>query len=244
MGRSASHATKILKAAQQLADELDAIDFSEAVEWVYNPFRYAYESYAAYVKLAVTGPRSVFFLGMNPGPWGMAQTGVPFGEVAAVKEWLQIDAPVSKPDREHPKRPIEGLACKKSEVSGRRFWGLMRDRFETPQAFFENHFVSNYCPLAFMSETGANITPDKLPVSLRAQIETHCDHHLQVLLEVLEPEWMIGIGGFAEQCFHRCDPKEGKVGRILHPSPASPVANRDWAGTAISQMVKQKVWKD
>ena len=36
--------------------------------------------------------KRVVFLGMNPGPFGMAQVGVPFGEVAAVRDWLRIDA--------------------------------------------------------------------------------------------------------------------------------------------------------
>jgi len=42
---------------------------------------------------------------MNPGPWGMAQTGVPFGEINAVKDWLGINAEVDKPQKQHPKRP-------------------------------------------------------------------------------------------------------------------------------------------
>src|SRR5688572_32536315 len=95
---------------------------------------------------------------MNPGPFGMAQTGVPFGDVAMVRDWLGIVAAVAKPRDEHPKRPVLGFECQRSEVSGARLWGWARARFGTPQRFFERFFVANYCPLAFMESSGANRT--------------------------------------------------------------------------------------
>ena len=58
---------------------------------------------------------------MNPGPWGMVQTGVPFGEVSLVREWLGIDATIRRPKVLHPDRPVEGFLCQRREVSGSRF---------------------------------------------------------------------------------------------------------------------------
>ena len=103
----------------------------------------------------------VVALGMNPGPFGMAQTGVPFGEVAVARDWLGVAAPVTKPAREHPKRPVEGFACARSEVSGARLWGAVRAHWKTPARFFAEAFVLNYCPLVFMTTSGRNLTPDK-----------------------------------------------------------------------------------
>ncbi|MEM6506380.1 MAG: uracil-DNA glycosylase family protein [Planctomycetota bacterium] len=186
---------------------------------------------------------SVLFLGMNPGPWGMAQTGIPFGEVAAVRDYLQLTAKIKKPRHEHPKRPVEGLACQRSEVSGRRFWGLIAQRYPDPADFFAEHMVVNYCPLVFMAESGKNITPDKLPVAEREPLEEACDTHLHGLVEVWQPEWIVGIGAFAEKCAKRAlDGLDLKFGRILHPSPASPIANRGWASQAEKQMIELGLW--
>ena len=99
---------------------------------------------------------------MNPGPFGMVQTGIPFGDVRTVTDWLGIADGVSPPPNQHPARPVLGFACTRIEVSGSRFWGLISDRFGTPDRFFAEHFVLNYCPLAFLGDTGRNIPPDKL----------------------------------------------------------------------------------
>ncbi len=180
---------------------------------------------------------------MNPGPFGMAQTGVPFGEVAAVRDWLKIECPVGKPEREHPRRLVTGFACARSEVSGRRLWGLFAERFRTPERFFAGHIVMNYCPLAFLESGGRNHTPDKLPASEKAALFAACDRHLRAVVAALQPEWLIGVGDFAtkraEEVFQS---SPLKLGRILHPSPASPAANRDWKGLATRQLETMGVW--
>ncbi len=239
-------ADQLLDAAATLATRVDRIDFSRAAARVYNPLRYAWEPHADYVRKGARRGCRVVFLGMNPGPWGMAQTGVPFGEIAAVRDWLKVRGRIDRPPAEHPKRPVEGFACPRSEVSGRRLWGLFRDEFGTPSRFFRHHFVANYCPLLFMEPSGRNITPDKLPADLRRDLEQACDSHLAELLGVLAPEWVVGVGGFAEKCARRvlADGKHPniQVARILHPSPASPAANRDWAGTVRRQLVEHGIW--
>lgn len=210
---------------------------------VYNPLDYARVPYENYLgQFAQGGRKRILFLGMNPGPWGMVQTGIAFGEVAAVRDWLGISGVVGKPPVEHPKRPVDGFSCVKSEVSGRRLWGLFKDKFATPGAFFKEHFVLNYCPLAFMSKTGANITPDKLPAAEARDLFALCDAYLSVFIEELAPEYLIGIGQFAQDRLTPFSEKNRKISRILHPSPASPAANRDWAGTATRQLVDCGAW--
>ena len=167
---------------------------------------------------------------MNPGPFGMAQTGVPFGEVTLVRDWLGIEAPVGRPRREHPRRPVAGFACTRSEVSGRRLWGWARERFETPQRFFERFFVVNYCPLAFMEESGRNITPDKLPRAERERLFAVCDRALARTVKALRPGVVVGIGKFAADRAAAALQRSGvAIGTAPHPSPASPAANRGWA---------------
>lgn len=237
-------ADTILAAAKALNKTLDKLRFSEPVTHAYNPYRYAWAMHEQYVRRYGDSTKRVVFLGMNPGPWGMAQTGAPFGEVAAVRDYLQLDAPIGKPKDEHPKRPVTGLSCTRSEVSGRRLWGLFAEKYPTAEDYFAEHFVLNYCPLVFMEESGKNRTPDKLPAAEREPLEAACDRHLRGVVEALSPEWVIGVGAFAEKQAKRV--LEGMnvgFGRVLHPSPASPLANRGWAEQAERQLVAMGVWE-
>jgi single-strand selective monofunctional uracil DNA glycosylase len=181
---------------------------------------------------------------MNPGPFGMVQTGIPFGEIAAVRDWLGISAPIRQPRVSHPKRPIQGYQCPRSEVSGRRLWRLFSERFGTADAFFDAHFVVNYCPLAFLSATGANVTPDKLAKTERARLTAACDAHLRRVIDVLQPEWIVGVGAFARARGEIIAAGTSiRIGQILHPSPASPKANRtDWTQTAAAELAALGVW--
>lgn len=215
-----------------LVADLDALTFGPPVTHVYNPLIYARAAWDTYCERYGQGPREVLLLGMNPGPFGMGQVGVPFGEVSLVRDWLGIEAPVGKPTVEHPKRPIQGFSCSRSEVSGARLWGWAKERFGTPQAFFARHFVANYCPLCFMEEGGANRTPDKLPRHERDQLFAACDRALGRTVELFEPRMVVGVGKFAEDRARAAlGGRAGIViGRVPHPSPASPLANQGWAG--------------
>jgi single-strand selective monofunctional uracil DNA glycosylase len=233
----------LTKAAKKLSEVVNSLSFGEPTSFIYNPLDYAWSIHQSYLELAGRTKKKVIFLGMNPGPFGMAQTGVPFGEIPAVRDWMGLMGAVKKPNPEHPKRPVEGLNCQKSEVSGRRLWGLFAERFESAETFFKDHFVANYCPLVFMEDTGRNRTPDKLPAEERKELEKVCDQHLRELVEILDPVWLVGVGGFARKRAEEalCN-MDIKIGTILHPSPASPAANRGWAEAATKQMLEQNIW--
>jgi single-strand selective monofunctional uracil DNA glycosylase len=225
--------------ARELAAQVDALQFPEPVTHVYNPLVYARRSHEKYLRrYAKRGVRSLL-LGMNPGPWGMAQTGVPFGEVAIARDWLELEAKVDHPPLEHPKRPIEGYACTRSEVSGRRLWTWAQEYFATPDDFAEQFFILNYCPLVFMQESGKNFTPDKLPAAVRAPLFEACDDALRKAVAWLRPEMVIGVGKFAEKrAMSAIGENDGgpTFGTVLHPSPASPMANRGWQPQAVKQL--------
>jgi single-strand selective monofunctional uracil DNA glycosylase len=234
----------LIKSAKALRTEVSRLKFGPPVAWVYNPLDYAWAAHEAYLRAYGGGPKRVVFFGMNPGPFGMVQTGVPFGEIAAVRDWLKIQAKIGKPAIECPRRPVEGFDCKRSEVSGFRLWGLFAGRYPQAADFFAAHFVANYCPLAFMEEGGRNLTPDKLPADVRNKLLAICNEHLSEVLTALKPKWVIGIGGFAAERAREILP-EGtpiKIGQILHPSPASPAANRNWAELAERQLKELGVW--
>ncbi len=234
---------QLIEAARKMVEGLERLKFGPPVECVYNPLVYARAPHEIYLGKFGASPKRVVFLGMNPGPFGMAQTGVPFGEVTAVRQWLGIHGAVGQPVRQHQKRPITGFDCPRSEVSGQRLWGLFARRFGTASNFFDEHIVMNYCPLVFIEKTGRNRTPDKLGTPERAALFAACDAHLRAITETLAPEWLIGIGDFAakraREVFKNGTPR---LGQILHPSPASPLANRNWAGTVTQQLTQLGVW--
>jgi len=235
-------ATKIRAAARDLSKAVDELRFGAPVTHVYNPLDYAWRAHSAYIGRFGDSKKRVVFVGMNPGPFGMAQTGVPFGEIGLVRDWMGIEAKIGKPAVEHPKRPIDGFACTRSEVSGARLWGAIAERWKTPERFFADHYVANYCPLLFMEESGRNRTPDKLPAREKAPLGEICDKHLRRIVEAFEPEWLVGVGAFAEKRAHEvCGDMDVKIGRVLHPSPASPKANKDWIGSAKAELRAQGI---
>lgn len=240
-------AARLIAAAKTLSDEVGRLRFSAPVTYIYNPLDYAWAPHELYLQRFGNDRKRVVFIGMNPGPFGMVQCGVPFGEIAAARDWMGIEAPVEKPAPENPKRPVEGFACTRSEVSGRRLWGLFQQRFGDAEAFFAEHFVANYCPLAFF-DGGRNLTPDKLPVSETEPLYAACDRHLRSLVDALQPEWIVGIGGFAEAraavALAGIAGRDLQIGKVLHPSPASPAANRGWAEAATKQLLAQAIWDD
>lgn len=235
---------QLIAAARRLSAQVGRLKFQPPVTHVYNPLTYAWKAHEAYLRRFGNGRKRVVFLGMNPGPFGMVQTGVPFGEIAAMRDWLGIRAGIGRPAAEHPKRPVLGFDCPRSEVSGRRLWKLFAERFGSPERFFAGHFVANYCPLAFCEAGGRNQTPDKLSRAERNRLFAICDEHLRRVLEILQPEWLVGIGGFAaERGRLVSENTKIHVGQILHPSPASPKANRhDWTKTATRELVQLGVW--
>lgn len=228
---------RLIRISRELSSSLASLEFAAPTALVYDPLSYARVPHELYLSRYGGGKKEVLFLGMNPGPFGMAQTGIPFGDIESVKRFLKIEAKVDKPPHEHPKRPILGFEHPRGEVSGARLWGLFSERSHgNADAFFKRFFVVNYCPLLFLEESGRNRTPDKLPLSEREPLLAICDRALKQTVEELDPEWVIGVGAFAAKRARDVLGDSRKLGQILHPSPASPKANRGWAEEAMREL--------
>ncbi len=213
------------------------MEFGPPVSCVYNPLIYAREPHERYLERYARGPLEAVLVGMNPGPFGMAQTGVPFGDAVMAREVLGVAGEVRRPPVEHPRRPLQGFDCPRREVSGTRLWSWVRQRWGGADEFFDGFFVLNYCPLVFLEKSGRNRTPDRLPAAERKPLLEACDRALSAAILALEPRAAIGIGAWAERRIRAALPGfEGVVGRVLHPSPASPAANRGWARAAEKQL--------
>lgn len=237
--KRAREPAELVDISRRLAERIERLRFAAPVCCAYNPLVYAADPHERYLMRYGTAPKEVLLVGMNPGPFGMVQTGVPFGDVAMVRDWLGIEGTLRSPARAHPKRPVLGFQCERSEVSGSRLWGWARDRFGTPERFFARFFVANYCPLAFVEKSGRNRTPDKLAASEREALFALCDEALRAVVDYFEPRIVIGIGGFAERRAREAlGGRPCRIGTILHPSPANPRANRGWAGVIEGQLAE------
>ncbi len=233
---------KIIQLSRDFSSAVDTLTFSTPVTHVYNPLNYAWKAHKKYLDLYAKTPKKVIFLGMNPGPWGMSQTGVPFGEISHVRDWMKISAKIEKPQSENPSRPITGFECTRNEVSGQRLWGYFSSKYKKPSDFFKDHFILNYCPLVFLEESGRNRTPDKLPVAESSPLFEICDHYLIEFVKLFKAEVLIGVGGFANKRLKKVfDPSIHRIETLLHPSPASPAANRGWAEQAEKQLKAMKL---
>ena len=229
-------------AVERLASETARLTFAPPVAHVYRPLEYAREAHALYVDRYAGCGAKVLLLGMNPGPFGMCQTGIPFGDVVLVRDWLGIDSGVSVPSVEHPARPILGFESMRREVSGTRLWGWAAHKFSSPEVFFSAFFVWNYCPLAFLEPSGRNRTPDKLPKSERETLFAACDAALATIIDVLCIRLVVGVGRFAGKRARAARlGNEVRVDDAPHPSPASPAANRDWSASFEAALIRAGV---
>ena len=212
--------------------------------YIYNPLEYAWECHRQFLEKYVQQGAKSIFLGMNPGPFGMMQTGVPFGEINAVKQYLKINGNVEKPKKEHPSRPVEGLDVKRSEISGQRLWGLISNKY--PDADFADDIAMfNFCPLGFIDKgkTAKNITPDKLVKAERAVLENICMQYIRDVTDCIKPKYLVGVGKYAFEKLSLLN-TEGKykVFSIIHPSPGNPLANNGWAEKTRITLMEKGLW--
>jgi len=222
-------AANLVRIAEQLRAALAPIRFGGSVRHVYNPLVYAWKPHCEYLRQFGRGDHEILIVGMNAGYFGMAQTGVPFGDVAMVRDWLGIDGAVERPADEHPRRPIDGFACRRGEVSGQRLWGWARDAFGTPERFFARFFVVNYCPLCFLTESGANLALDKLPVGARTTLQKVCDDALRAAAQATKARYAIGLGHFAARRVEAVLGNDLHCGAAPHPSPANARIGPHWS---------------
>ena len=230
---------RMIEASSKLRDDVekfaDSLVKEGSVDAVYNPLAYAWEPHRAYLELASGGGAKTLLLGMNPGPHGMGQMGIPFAATSVVRELLKItNLEVGQPRKPHPKRPISGLDWPKEEVSGTRLWSLLANEYGSAESIFKSVFLLNHCPLMlFSGERATNITPDKITGPPTKALLERCDEHLREVVDIMKIERVIGVGRYSEKrALNALSGIDISVTTCWHPSPASPLANRnkgeDW----------------
>jgi len=207
---------KIIKLSNELSKQMDELTFSLPVKYVYNPLSYSFLTYLQYLNRINFNDVNIY-IGINPGPYGMSQTGIPFGDYYFVKNFLNIkkekllNLPLT-----HHKKPIYGFDINKREASGKRLWAFFQDIYKDQEIFFKNNIILNYCPLCFLNEEGNNITPDKLIKEERNILYKICDDYLNKSINLFKFKSVIGIGNFA---YNRAKILGYNALKIGHPSP-------------------------
>ena len=175
---------ELIIAAENLRDRVDSLGDllvkKGLVDYSYNPLMYAWEPHKAFIELGGGKGAKTLLLGMNPGPHGMGQMGIPFSATSVVRDLLEIKGlEVLQPKNIHPKRPVTGLDWHKEEVSGTRIWNVLEEYYGSMEEIFSNVFIVNHCPLMlFNGERGTNITPDKISGDVVKKLLQICDEHL------------------------------------------------------------------
>lgn len=231
---------KPLKATKTLNERFQELTFNEKVETYYNPLTYALPVHEAYLNKFGNEPKQAFFLGMNPGPWGMAQTGIPFTDPYIARDWMDLpQKSVGTPKNEREDRPVKGWESERKEASGQRLHGYFRRLYGSLESFFEIGIVQNYCPLVMYANDGTNLTPEDLLKDDREKIFKACGPYIEQLLHFYEPEVLVGIGRFGQRRLANvADLSQEEVFYLPHPSPASPIATRN-GGDYWRNLVKE-----
>lgn len=232
---------KVINRTEKFVEKLNHIRFSFN-GFIYNPLTYAWNNHVQYLSEYVKEHADNLFLGMNPGPYGMAQTGIPFGEINFVKNYLKISGSVGKPEIEHPAKPVLGMKTERSEISGKRFWSLIRSKYEDPTEFPPNNAILNYCPLCFIENTksGKNVTPDLLSVTDRLSVSEVCNAYLSDMINLIKPKKLIGIGRYAYNKLREIS--DLPVYYMNHPSPLNPSSNNDWVKNQYIFLTENGIW--
>lgn len=76
VGLPPSISDELLSIEQRQCSQLLEIEYPSPVTHVYNPLSYASQTHQNFVRRYGNGRKKVLFVGMNPGPFGMAQNGV------------------------------------------------------------------------------------------------------------------------------------------------------------------------
>ena len=199
---------------------------------VYNPLTYARNMHLEYLKKSTGHGATILFLGMNPGPFGMMQTGVPFGAVSYVRDYLNIKNDV-KEFCLHPKHKIIGLETKRDEPSGKKLWALMQSLYPKSNELFSHITVQNYCPLAFLDDSGKNIALNN--VKNRKELESLCDNYIKDYILDNNIKVLVGVGVYAYEKLLSLNLNLTVI-KILHPSPLNPLSHKGWDEGVMKQI--------
>lgn len=235
--------TKIKKTIEKANSELHLL-YKDIPYFIYNPLEYCLDPFIQYLEKGGE-KRDIVFLGMNPGPFGMMQNGIPFGASNFVNNYLNIEKDFDKQkiEKEHPKYKIIGKNIERQEISGTKLWGLIQSFYPDSNTFLENQIVLNYLQLAILDkEKGKNITPDKLNKDVRTKIENICDNQLREILDILESKVLIGVGKYSYDSLLRVKKNE-KVIKINHPSPLNARYFKTWTEDTKKLLIDENIWK-
>ncbi|KAF7991960.1 hypothetical protein HCN44_010761 [Aphidius gifuensis] len=225
----------LLNIELNLSINLDKLNYNNPIDYIYCPIIYAKTVHFNYLNKYCRDKKNIMILGMNPGPWGMSQTGVPFGEINIVIDWLKINGHIDKPKRQHEQRQVDGFSCKRSEISGRKFWSLFKKLSNNPDTFFRHCFLRNFFKPTIIIIIIAGPEQKKL--------QEFCDQALIEVIKILDVKVIIGVGRFSEQRAKKVVKTaklSTKVLWMIHPSPRATIG-KNWQNLTLDFLKKENL---
>ncbi|XP_073819638.1 uncharacterized protein isoform X2 [Musca autumnalis] len=165
---------------------------------IYNPLDYdAAKIHKDYLKRYLKGPKRVLFVTMNPASHGELQTGIPFGHMPTIREYMKLKSTIIDSPVPHPSEDEE----QERENNSIYFWQMIREIFYSQNfflsKFFQQRFVHSFCPLAFIDGEKQFVTLENLPdKTYRKEVTKACVHILEKQLKLLQPDMVIVMGGY------------------------------------------------
>jgi len=242
-------ADQILAASDRLSERLAALPpVGDLV--ALDPTRYCRSAWAAYLQMAAR-LGCVLVVGMNPGPHGMAQTGVPFTDPWIVDE-LDLQAPrADVPPADipavgswrHRSHRARGVLGSKREESAKRLWPLLReicapyaavgpsaDKIaEATRRVCNEVLLVNALPICWLDPAGKNVSAEQVekraPAQVREGLRDLVNEWLQAVADILRPAAVIGVGRWAREFVTDLDVDHFVEipfrDGIKHPSPSA-----------------------
>jgi single-strand selective monofunctional uracil DNA glycosylase len=228
---------------------------------IWNPGLYAASWHALFRKEYPASAGCILVFGLNPGPYGMAQTGIPFTDLKRLREHLPRLAKglerrgCSLAGVGLAPRSLRPYLSRTFESSAVRVYRFLSRGWGSAEDGWRSVVVANPCSLLFMDAAGENRTPADLvgAVSRRTgslvaarRLRERCNALRRLAareaVRVLSPRGVVLLGKDAQRAMQTgIAPLLGPDSILGWEHPARAVPDR-WA-MGLLEEIKRRGWK-
>jgi len=211
---------------------------------VWNPALYALDIYQEYLTKFPPEPGAILALGLNPGPYGMAQTGIPFTDCRTASGALGMEMTI-------PGKAPDDLISRLKKANGKwrgtyersslgmyRFLILAWGDIKTA---YRNWFVGNPCPLLFLDPERWNVTPADPRLRRMKEVGELRQRAVIGFSEILNPRGIVCFGKDVAKAVGEVAIRQVGPDRVVfyeHPARAVP---EKWAAGLLQELTQRQL---